>query len=64
MAVAVGGTLWFCKTVFLVAGEMTEGVKILPALGIHAGTLLASAIVVVGSWISGVRYGRATLRNR
>jgi len=62
MTVAIVGTLWFCKTLFLIAGEMTEGVKILPALGAHAGTLLISAMVVVGSWISGVRYGRAILK--
>ena len=62
MTVAVGGTLWFCKTLFLIAGEMTEGPKLLPALGPHAGTLLISAMVVVGSWVSGVRYGRAILK--
>jgi hypothetical protein len=61
MAVAVGGTLWFCKTLFLVAGEMTEGATFLSALGGHAGTLLVSAVVVIGSWISGVRYGRAAV---
>ena len=64
MAMAVGGTVWFCKTLFLVAGEMTEGAKFLPALGQSAGTLLVSALVVVGSWVSGVRFGRAALRNR
>ena len=64
MTVAVGGTLWFCKTLFLVAGEMTGGLKLFPALGIHAGTLLISAIVVVGSWVSGVRYGRSVLKGR
>ena len=62
MTVAIVGTLWFCKTLFLIAGEMTEGVKFLPVLGAHAGTLLISAMVVVGSWISGVRYGRAILK--
>ena len=62
MAVAVGGTLWFCKTLFLIAGEMTEGESFLAALGVRAGTLLVSAVVVVGSWISGVRYGRAAVR--
>lgn len=62
MGVAVGGTLWFCKTLFLIAGEVTEGMKFLSTLGTHAGTLLFSAIVVVGSWISGVRYGRRILR--
>ena len=63
MAVAVGGTLWFCKTLFLIAGKMTEGVTFLSALGGHAGTLVASAVVVVASWISGVRYGRSVLRS-
>jgi len=62
MTVAVGGTLWFCKTLFLIAGEMTEGAKFLPALGAHTGTLLISAVVVVSSWVSGVRYGRAILK--
>ena len=64
MAVAVGGTLWFCKTLFLIAGEMTEGASFLAALGVHAGTLLVSAVVVVGSWISGVRYGQAAVRGQ
>ena len=62
MALAVGGTLWFCKTLFLVAAEMTEGMKFLPSLGIHAGTFLFSATVVVVSWVSGVRYGRSVLK--
>lgn len=64
MVAAFGGTLWFCKTLFLIAGEMAEGAKWLPALGIHAGTLLVSAIVVVGSWLSGVKYGRAILKRQ
>jgi hypothetical protein len=63
MAVAVGGTLWFCKTLFLVAGEMTDGMSFFQAVGAHGGTLLCSAIVVVGSWISGVRYGRGVVKN-
>lgn len=62
MTVAVGGTVWFCKTLFLMAGEVSEGMKLLPALGVHAWTLLLSAAVVIGSWISGVRYGRAILK--
>jgi len=62
MTVAVGGTVWFCKTLFLMAGEVSEGTKLLPALGVHAWTLLLSAAVVIGSWISGVRYGRAILK--
>jgi len=62
MAVAVGGTLWFCKTLFLIAGEMTEGMTFLTALGLHAGTLVVSAAVVIGSWVSGVKYGRAILK--
>ena len=64
MATAIGGTMGFCKTLFLIAGEMHEGVNFLPALGSHAWTLLVSALVVVGSWVSGVRYGRAVLQNR
>ena len=64
MVVAVGGTLWFCQTLFGVAGEMAAGGNFLPALGSHAGTLLVSALVVVGSWVSGVRYGRAALKSR
>jgi len=64
MTVAVVGTLWFCKTLFLIAGEMAEGMKFLSALGAYAATLVVSAAVVIGSWISGVRYGRALLRNR
>ena len=62
MTVAAGGTVWFCKTLFLMAGEVSEGMKLLPALGVHAWTLLLSAAVVIGSWISGVRYGRAILK--
>jgi len=62
MAAALGGTLWFCKTLFLVAGEVTEGATFLSALGMHAWTLFFSALVVVGSWVSGVKYGRAILK--
>jgi hypothetical protein len=63
MAVAIGGTLWFCKTL-LVAGEMAEGARLLSALAVYAGTLIFSAAVVIGSWISGVRYGRAAVKGR
>jgi hypothetical protein len=63
MAVAIGGTLWFCKTLFLVAGEMAEGARFLSALGVYAGTLICSAAVVIGSWISGVKYGKSALKN-
>jgi len=63
MAVAIGGTLWFCKTLFLVAGEMAEGARFLSALGVYAGTLIFSAAVVIGSWISGVKYGKSALKN-
>lgn len=62
MAVAVGGTLWFCKTLFLIAGAMTEGATFLTALGDHAGTLAVSAAVVIGSWVSGFRYGQTILK--
>lgn len=62
MAVAMGGTLWFCKTLFLIAAEITEGMKLFSALGAYAATLSLSAAVVVGSWISGVRYGRAAVK--
>ena len=62
MAVAIFGTLWFCKTLFLIAGEISEGMKFFPALRSHAGTLVFSAAIVIGSWISGVRYGRAILK--
>ena len=62
MAVAIFGTLWFCKTLFLIAGEMTEGMKFVSALGAYAGALVLSAAVVIGSWISGVRYGRAAVK--
>ena len=63
MTVAIGGTLWFCKTLFLVAGEMAEGARFLSALGVYAGTLIFSAAVVIGSWISGVKYGKSALKN-
>ena len=62
MAVAIFGALWFCKTLFLIAGEMTEGMKFVSALGAHAGALVLSAAVVIGSWISGVLYGRAAVK--
>lgn len=75
MTVAVGGTVWFCKTLVLIAGEIfgvaqfrawTESTDS-PATGLgvwrmYGGTLLLSAAVVMSSWISGVRYGRAVLR--
>ena len=61
MIAALSGTIWFCKTLFLVAGDMTQGMNFLPAMGNHAGTLWVSALVVVGSWVSGVRYGRSIL---
>ena len=62
MTFALVGTLWFCKTLFGVAGEMSDGVKFLAALSSHGGTLFWSALVVIGSWMSGVSYGRAALK--
>jgi hypothetical protein len=64
MTVAVGGTLWFCKTLFLIAGAIREGATFLSALEGLAGTLMVSAAVVVASWISGVRYGRAAVKGK
>lgn len=64
MTAAVGGTLWFCKTLFLVAGEIAEGGKLLSALRPHGETFLISAFVVVASWVSGVRYGKRVVGNR
>jgi len=75
MAVAVGGTLWFCKTLFIMAGDIfgvaqfraeTESVAHLSdgisAFRTHGGVLLLSAALVIGSWISGFRYGRTILK--
>ena len=75
MTVAVGGTVWFCKTLFLMAGDIfgvaqfraeTETVAHLSneisAFRTHGGVLLLSAVLVIGSWISGFRYGRAILK--
>jgi len=75
MAVAVGGTLWFCKTLVLIAADVfgvaqfraeTEATGPLPdgasAWSVYGPALLVSAAVVVGSWISGVRYGRSLLK--
>ena len=75
MAVAVGGTLWFCKTLFLIAGEIFGGAQFRAetesvahcsggssAFRVHGGVLLLSAALVIGSWISGFRYGRAILK--
>lgn len=64
MTLALGGTLWFCKTLFLVAAEVTSGMNFLPALGAHGAALGISAAGVVASWISGVRYGRFVLREK
>lgn len=62
MAVTLVGTLWFCQALFRIAGEVMEGTGFLAAVGMQAWTLLLSAIVVVGSWISGVNFGRAAVR--
>lgn len=77
MAAALGGTLWFCKTLFLIAGDifgvtqfraqtetagpLLDGVS---AWRVYGPVLLVSAVMVLGSWISGVRYGRAAVRGK
>ena len=75
MTVAVGGTVWFCKTLFLMAGDIfgvaqfraeTEATESLSG-GVstwrsYVPVLLASAAVVIASWISGVWYGRAAVK--
>lgn len=62
MTAALGGTFWFCKALFLVVGEVSEGMPILAALKAHSWKLFFSVALVLGSWISGVRYGRAILK--
>ena len=62
MAVAVGGVIWFCRTLVVMAGEVTEEVRILSVVGHHAGTLFFSTTVVIGSWISGLRFGRSVAK--
>lgn len=62
MAVAILGTLWFCKTLVLAAAEMTAGMDFPSAFRAHGWTFLASAVAVVASWISGVNYGRTVLK--
>ena len=73
MTVAIVGTLWFCKTLFLVAGEILGGAQfravtestVSSTTGLGTwGTLLLSAAVVIGSWVSGVRYGRAAVKGK
>jgi hypothetical protein len=77
MAVAIGGTLWFCKTLFVVAGEIfgvaqfraeTESAAHLSSgisvWRIHGPVFLLSAATVIVSWISGVRYGRAAVKGK
>ena len=62
MAVGVWGVVWFCQTLWVIAGEVTEEGKILPVVGHHAGPLFFSAIMVIGSWISGVRFGMSVVK--
>ena len=64
MGVAIFGTVWFCKTLFGIAGEISDEVKLISVMGSYAGPLFLSAFVVIGSWISGVRYGRSLLKDR
>jgi hypothetical protein len=77
MAVAISGTLWFCKTLLVVAGEIfgvaqlraeTESAAHLSSgisvWRIHGPVFLLSAATVIVSWISGVRYGRAAVKGK
>ena len=62
MSVAIGGTLLFCGTLIQAVGEREEGINLLAAFSPHLSKLILGAILVLGSWFSGVFYAKGLFR--
>ena len=62
MGMALGGTLFFCLTLFRAMGERDESMTLPQAFAPHAFHLLFGVILVLGSWLSGVLFARGLLR--
>ena len=58
MLVALGGTLFFCFTLLLAVGDREEEMTLMQAFRPHLHQLFFGVILVLGSWISGVRFAK------
>lgn len=62
MAVAVGGTLLFCRELFSVFGDWSEEVKLWQAILPHVPMLGLGFVLILGSWLSGIFYAKSLFR--
>lgn len=59
MAVAICGTILFCRELLSIFGDWSEEVKLGQAILPHLGMLGLSAGLIVGSWLSGLAYAKS-----
>ena len=62
MGIALGGTIFFCLTLFQVMGDRDESMTFFQAVAPYALRLILAVILVLGSWLSGVLFARRLLR--
>lgn len=58
MVTALGGTLIFCVALVQGVGSRSEDIPLMQAMQPYWGRMGMGVLLVVGSWISGVRFAR------
>ncbi|NDE85571.1 MAG: hypothetical protein EB056_06065 [Verrucomicrobia bacterium] len=58
MGSALGGTLFFCFTLLRAVRDREEDITLMQAFRPHFSHLALGVVLVLGSWISGVRFAK------
>jgi len=58
MAVAIGGTLFFCGSMIQAVGEREDGMTLLAAFSPHLSKMALGVVLVLGGWVSGILYAK------
>jgi hypothetical protein len=62
MAVALGGTVYFCITLLQAVGSRDEDIKLLQAFRPYFSHLVLGVALILGSWVSGFMFGKRLLQ--
>jgi hypothetical protein len=62
MLAAMGGTLTFCVALVQGVSSRSEDISLFQAMGPYWGRMGAGVVLVVVSWISGVRFAKGLFR--
>jgi len=62
MSAALVGTLTFCVALVQGVSSRSEDISLFQAMGPYWGRMGAGAVLVVVSWISGVRFAKGLFR--